>query len=39
LQGFQLAGKWGGDINELAFDITLETILWRIAATADEENS
>jgi hypothetical protein len=39
LQGFQLAGKGGRDINELAFDVALKTVLWRIAATADEENS
>jgi hypothetical protein len=39
LQRFQLAGKGGSDINKLAFDIALETVLWRIAATAEDENS
>jgi hypothetical protein len=39
LQGFQLAGKRGRDINKFSFDITLETVLGRIAATADEENN
>src|SRR4029453_9520032 len=36
-QRLQLSSKWRRDINEFAFDITLETFLRRVATTADQE--
>src|SRR6266496_2349918 len=37
VQRFQRPGKRRRDINELTFDITLETVLRRVTATAEEE--
>jgi hypothetical protein len=36
-QRLQLPGNRRSDIDKFAFDITLEAIRWRIAATAGEE--